>query len=228
MSPTRAASLAGLRDSAGCQVVLVTPDILGDYLPAADLHPAYPYLNLAHRSDYLRCCFMQRFGGGYADIKPVIADWRPHFARMEQRPEIWITGYPEVGPGGIANLYSSARTLGQPGPVVAMAWLRRKWLQAHHRRLVGCGAYICRPGTPLLNAWRDEVNRRLDRLLPLLQAHPARHPRDVPGMILEDGSLSQYPVPWSYLNGDLFQPLGLKHARHLSRDLPPPDFTDYL
>jgi len=227
LSDRRRANLAALRAGTGVEVVLVTPRNLHDFLPATQLHPAYVHLNLAHRSDYLRCYFMRRYGGGYSDIKRSTHNWQQYFDEIEANPQLWVVGYPEIGPGGIANLYSVSRQLGTPWAATAQAWLSRKWLQAHWRRLIGCGAYICRPGTPLLEAWWAEINLRLDRLLPALQAAPARYPRERAGEV-HDGAISAYPVPWTYLNGAILQPLFLRHVRHLSQTLPTPEFSDYL
>ena len=33
-----------------------------------EVHPAYEYLSLVHRSDYLRCELLHRYGGLYADL----------------------------------------------------------------------------------------------------------------------------------------------------------------
>lgn len=227
MPARRAESLDALRRGAGCEVVLVTAENLGDYIAPDQMHPAYPHLNLAHRSDYLRCWFMQRFGGGYSDIKPPGGDWSAAFDLVARRPDIWMAGYPEIGPGGIANLYDCAQVLGRPLPVQAGAWLRRKWIQAHWRGLIGICAFICRPDTPLTRAWWAGVNRRLDQLTPALRQHPARDPREKAGHVY-DGVPSAYPVPWTHINGAILHPLMLKHRRHLAQAVPTPDFSDYL
>ena len=69
MNETRLNGLNKLRSVSGCNVVLITPDNLNDFL-IEPLHPAYKYLSLVHRSDYLRAYFMHYHGGGYSDIKP--------------------------------------------------------------------------------------------------------------------------------------------------------------
>ena len=57
-------------------VLLVTPDDLAAYvLPEHPLHEAYEGLSFVHRSDYLRCYFLNFHGGGYADIKPFHTGW---------------------------------------------------------------------------------------------------------------------------------------------------------
>ncbi len=227
MSDRRAASLRNLHANAGCDVVLVTPDNLADFVAPDNLHPGYPHLSYVHRSDYLRAYFMRHFGGGYSDIKSPSAGWESAFAELEADPGIWVSGYRETGPSSIANLYAESTELGAPAPLRALAYLHRKWLQLHWRRLIGCGAYICRPETPLVEAWWRQVNARLDHMQPALQSHPARSPRDRPGAVVGD-QVSSYPVPWTHLNGAVFQPLCLRYVRHVSQGLPRPDLRDYL
>lgn len=227
MSPAREACLAALRRHSGCRVELITAAQVADFVPARDLHPAYRHLNLAHRADFLRCYAMLHHGGGYADIKPHHASWLPAFERLEADRHLWAVGYAEPGDGAISNMYTSSRQLGEPLPRQAAAWLHRKWLQARYRRLIGCCAFVFRPGTPFAEAWWREMNRRLDALLPALERTPARLPRERPGDLV-DGAPSRYPVPWTHIFGDIFHPLSGRHLSRLSTTLPPPQFHDYL
>ncbi|MCB1917354.1 MAG: hypothetical protein KDG52_16770 [Rhodocyclaceae bacterium] len=226
MSPARRRSLAAMA-ATGCEVSLVTAQNLHDFVSAEEIHPAYPYLNLAHRADYLRCHFMLRHGGGYADLKPVGASWQAAFERLDSDPALWAVGYPEIGPRGVANLYQSSLALDTGAATRARAWLQWKLLRRRHRQLIGLCAFVFRADTPLARSWWIELNRRLDRLLPALQANPARAPRERPGDLV-DGMPSRYPVPWTHLLGDIFHPLVARHHRHIDRSLPAPGFTDYL
>lgn len=66
-----------LTKNSGVEVKLITPKNLNNYLlPDFPLHPAYDYLSLVHKSDYLRCYFMHFHGGGYSDIKPNYKNWK--------------------------------------------------------------------------------------------------------------------------------------------------------
>ncbi|WP_417767367.1 hypothetical protein [Stappia sp.] len=226
LTENRRKGLAALRHHSGCEVVLIAADEVTDFIPARDLHPAYPHLNLAHRADFLRCYAMLRHGGGYADIKPHYHSWEPAFRQLDEDPAIWAAGYREPNPGAISNMYSSSCLLGESHDRRARAYLHRKWLQLHFRSLIGCCAFVFRPGTPFAQAWWDEMNRRLDKLLPALLEHPARHPREQPGD-MHDGKPSRYPVPWTYIFGDIFHVLGGRHRSRLSTRLPAPDFSDY-
>ena len=81
------------------------------------------------------------------------------------------------------------------------------------------------PAQPLHSAWRYLSAVHM-KLLPALEMHPARHTRDRTGRLI-DGDPSQYPVPWTYLLGDIFHPLSYRYRRQLNGDLPPPSFEDY-
>jgi len=61
--------LRTIRRNSGLPVVLVTPDNLLEYVP--DPHPAYPFLHLAHRADYLRCYLLHNYGGIYLDCDTI-------------------------------------------------------------------------------------------------------------------------------------------------------------
>ncbi len=50
------------------EVIVVTPENLRQYV---DPHPAYDYLSLNHRADYLRCWLLHRYGGIYLDMDTV-------------------------------------------------------------------------------------------------------------------------------------------------------------
>ena len=88
--------------------------------------------------------------------------------------------------------------------------------------LIGNCAYYFKPQTLFAGMWVKEVERRLDFLLPALRKHPPAHPRD------RAGTGSGYPVPWSFVLGDVFHPLTAVFFPLLSRRLPPPSFEDYL
>ena len=92
MSADRSAALQSLMLNIGCPVVLLTPDTLTNWvLPEHPLHPAYPYLSLTHKADYLRVYMMYHHGGGYTDIKRVTRNWRPLFEALlsSRRIALW-------------------------------------------------------------------------------------------------------------------------------------------
>jgi hypothetical protein len=206
--------------NAGVPVEFLTDDDVNRWVVTSEpLHPAWQYLSSIHRADYLRTYLMHHHGGGYADVKPTVSSWVPIFDLLDQG-DLLGAGYEEVGPHGVARLgvdFSGSR---YRRTLSANYW-RLRWLRRNYRKLLGNCAYVFFPGTDFTSAWFRELHRRLDVLLPALEAHPARGPRDKPGEMI-DGSRSRYPVPWSHILGDIFHPLTYRYRRRLSRDLPAP------
>lgn len=212
--------------STGLAPVLVTPANLDEWIsPGHALHPAYPFLSTVHRSDYLRAYVMHHHGGGYADIKPQGGSWLAAVERVERSPLLWGSGYREVRGGTVwlqnAPIMGRHHVLGLRVPklVASAATLT---MRAARPLLIGNCAYFFKPGSPMTRAWLTEVERRLDMMLPALERAPADNVR------ARLGDASGYPVPWSAIHGDVLQPLALRFAHRLSRDLPRPSFTDYL
>jgi hypothetical protein len=191
--------IQNMKDVTGCNVkVLYKDDIMKHILPEYPLHPAYEYLSETHKADYLRTYFMNFYGGGYADIKIQTESWIPSFEALE-KSEKWVCGYKEVGPEGIAY-----------GPVVDY------WYE-----LVGNGAYICKPQTPLTKEWYSEMLKVLDTKLEQLKRHPATYPQSC----AEDGS--GYPIQWNEMLGRIFHRVSFTYKEKLMTILPTPDFENY-
>lgn len=174
-------------------VVLVTPDNLSDYvLPDAPLHPAYEHLSLNHRSDYLRAYLMHHHGGGYSDVKVCRSSWEPAFEQIDGSPDLWTVGYPEVG----------SDRCGGRDPRLGHD------IRRHFSSLMGFGAFICRPQTPLTAEWLREVERRLDYYAGELSENPGDEYGDAPG----------YPIDWIELGIDIMGPLQLKYLNHIGQN----------
>ncbi|UIJ35540.1 hypothetical protein [Allobranchiibius sp. GilTou73] len=206
LTENRERGLASLREQhAGTdvQVRLVTPADLDQWLVEGHpLHPAYEFLSLNHRSDYLRAYLLHHHGGGYSDIKPTPRSWAPSFDLLEQHPESWALGYPELSSSLCAQL---------PG-----AYGR---LVKHHFPLfIGNSAFIYRSHTPMTASWLAALERDLDVAVDELRAHPGGMWGRTPG----------YPLRWGQLMADIGQPLQLKyHGRFLQDGRMQPGFVDY-
>ena len=196
LSPNRLAALESIRaaQSADVEVTLVTPDRLHEWeVAGSPIHPAYERLSLVHRSDYLRCYLMHHHGGGYTDIKHTAVDWRPFFGRLNADRSAWVLGYPEQSSREAAYMESP---LGRE--------IRRRYAE-----LAGNGAFICKPGTPLTTAWLDEVSARMDYYHRALERNPAIDPF---------GQAPGYPLPWTVLQAQVFQPLQLQYLDRVLLD----------
>lgn len=194
LTPGRRAGLDSMRaHNPDLELILVTPSNLDDYvLLDHPLHPAFAHLSLNHRSDYLRAYFMHHHGGGYSDIKQTDHGWTGALKALNDNPQSWAIGYPEV---------SSASCGGRDlklGPDI-----RRRYAS-----LIGCGTYFFRPNTPFTAEWLREVERRLDFYRDQLAATPGNMWGDNPG----------YPIGWIELGSDLFHPLQLKYLAHIAQD----------
>jgi len=187
MSENRRACLESIQlTNDDCNVTLVTPLNLPEYIvPGRPLHPAYELLSLNHRSDYLRAYLMHHYGGGYCDIKRVHSNWADAFDQVRDNPKIWMAGYRAP----------SSREVGGRDPKLGPELRRR------YRRLLGFGAFICRPRTPLTAEWLREVERRLDLYHRQLVENPGN----------DNGSNSGYPIAWIELGIDIIHPLQLKY-----------------
>lgn len=193
MTENRLNSMEILKQKSGVEIKLITPDNLSQYiLPHAPLHPAYEYLSLNHRSDYLRCYFMHHYGGGYSDIKACQHSWLPMFDKLANS-QSWLIGYPEkrkkdLGARNYPNL--------------------RKDMTKYVSQITGNGSYIFRKNTPLTTEWICEVHQRLDKYHDKLIKNPGNMWGDNEG----------YPIAWTELGGDIVHPLVFKYMKYTLKD----------
>lgn len=76
MGENRKQAFNGLVKNASCEVILITPSNLKGYiLPNHPLHPAYRYLSLRHKAQYLKYYFMHFYGGGFSSIQNTSDKW---------------------------------------------------------------------------------------------------------------------------------------------------------
>jgi hypothetical protein len=198
MSKNRKDCIQQLKNTTGCKVELITKETLNSYiLDRVPLHEAYNYLSETHKADYLRTYFMNFYGGGYSDIKKTTGSWKSSFDCMNNSDK-WICGYQEID-GGVAY---------EP--------LKDKW-----RELIGNGAYICKPNTPLTNEWYGDMMKLLDEKSVALKKNPAKFPQDS----AEKGT--GYPIEWNEMNGRIFHKLVYKYKEHVLQSLATPIFQNY-
>lgn len=230
LSSNRLRSIEASEQNMGVPIRLIDDDTLHKEILAdlgIQLHPAYYCLNLAHRADYLRALLMHFIGGGYSDIKYNSSSWLPYFDQLSSSPVYTGVGYREVSAAGVANIYSSSVILQDSKISKISKYIEYKSIKKKYRKLIGCCAFILKPNSEFTSEWWNELNRRLDLLHDLLMTNPCKlHPKERPGKIYS-GSISKYPVPWTYLLGDIFHPLCLKYSTSLLQTLPPPTFDDY-
>ena len=198
MSNDRKNCLSSLKKITECNVMLITPDNLDKYiLDEHPLHAGFKYLSETHKADYLRTYFMRHHGGGYADIKIPTGSWVESFNTLRNSNK-WMIGYKEVEGG------------------TSILTLTNKWYE-----LIGNGAYICKPNTPLVNEWYNEMLEVMDNKYKLLINNPSTFPQD------QLGSGSGYPIAWTELLGDIFHKYNFKYKDKCLNTLPIPIFDSY-
>ena len=208
ITENRKQSIEQLRITTEVNITVITKENLNEYiLPSDPLHPAYEYLSLVHKADYLRTYFMHFYGGGYTDIKKTTSTWKPAFD-MLYNSDKWINGYSEI-----ADKAKYPDGYGDDFKIIEYDW----------SVLLGNCCYICKPKTPLTQEWYNEMLELLNQKLELLKLHPALHPRDH-----YDLNGSKYPLYWEEMLGKIFHKVSFKYKDHLMNTLPMCSFTDYL
>ena len=212
MSPARTAAVKSIFRDTRTPVCFITDSSLKSWeLSDSPFHEALRYLSEVHRADYLRCYLMHHYGGGYTDIKPVLQPWRPHFDELMNSDALAL-GYAEISPAAVAQL---------PGELGDQ-------LRIHYAELIGYCSMVFKRKSALTQEWFDLTNQKLDAMLPLLQAHPAQHPMDQLGVTLPNGVVSDYPLRWTELGGNIFHPVILKYRNFvLKRESIKPQLHNY-
>jgi hypothetical protein len=191
MSTSRIECLQQLKETTQCNVILVTKQTLPQYiLPDHPLHPSYEYLSETHKADYLRTYFMNFHGGGYSDVKKTTGSWIQSFDNLN-KSDYWICGYKEIDGG------------------VAYTPLSSKW-----EELLGNGAYICKPQTPLTIEWYNAMIQLLDTKLEELKRNPSTSYSD------SKESGSGYPIEWNEMLGRIFHKISYQYKERLLNTLP--------
>jgi hypothetical protein len=209
MSNDRLNALSSIKNS-DLEVIFINGDALSSWLvDDAPLHPAYKYLSSVHKADYLRCYFMHHYGGAYSDIKILDQSWLSSYEELNNSNYL-VSGYKEL------SVLDTARGRG---------FMKDIWLASNFFRIIGCGAFICKPNTSFTTEWLKAVHKILDCKYDLLAANPAQNPRDHLSRQFINKHKSKYPLRWTEICGEVFHPLSLRYSRSILKNLPPPDFN---
>jgi hypothetical protein len=206
LTPNRIRCLETIKNT-GLELVYIDTTTLSNYIKEP-LHPGYQYLATHHKSDYLRCYFMHFYGGAYSDIKEINDSWLPALEELESNEDKWICGYPEIGDYGVPKLDDPINDI----------MVRKNW-----KKLIGNGAFICKPNTSLTIEWYSNLIKLMDSKLKELKIHPAKNIFETD----ENRKKSKYPLRWSEVQGMIFHPLIYKYQRHVLQTLPIFSLKDY-
>ena len=142
MSNDRHKALSSIQNT-NLKIIFINRDNLSSWvLENSPLHPAYKYLSSVHKADYLRCYFMHNYGGAYSDIKVIDDSWSLSYKEL-LNSEYLINGYREV------NCIETARGRGL---------IKDIWLALNFYKVIGNGAYICKPNTVFTKEWFEFNN----------------------------------------------------------------------
>jgi hypothetical protein len=151
---------------------------------------------------------MHHYGGGWADIKHTSADWRPQFAKLRSSNALAL-GYQEIA-DGIPHI---------KGPI-------GDELRANHKENIGLCAFMFKRYSVITSEWTQTLNSKLDSLLNLLRKNPATTPQDQLGLKKPDGTISQYPIEWAGILGEIFHPITYRcRGKILQQDIAPQFFN---
>ena len=193
------------------EVIFINKDNLSSWiLKNAPLHEAYKFLSAVHKADYLRCYFMHNYGGAYSDVKVIEDSWLPAYQELNDN-HFLINGFRE------RSCFDAARGRGL---------IKDLWLALNFYRIIGTNAYVCKPNTAFTKEWMASINNILDQKYELLTHNPAEHPRDFYCKKFDDGHVSNYPLRWTEICGEVFHPLCLKYSKEILKSLPAPAFHE--
>lgn len=210
LTENRVKCINSIKSVTGINILLITPNNLSEWI-VDPLHKGYEYLSSVHKADYLRCYFMHHHGGGYTDIKEQTGNWLESFRRLNISNNMITIGYQEVE-GGVArvkddDLYNE--------------------MSKNYKEMIGNGAYIFKPNTFLTKQWYHQLHSELDNKFEALKLNPASNHRDHTGLWLGNKH-STYPIEWSGILGQIFQPLAYAHRKYILQGLPTPVFYGYM
>lgn len=212
MSDNRKNSLQCIIDNSGCNVILVSPKNLKDFeIKSHPIHPAYEYLSLTHRSDYLRAYIMHHHGGGYSDIKYNKFNWTKYFDLLNNSSHVLFIGYQERQPQHIAS----------DDPKIIRSF----------NMLCGCGHFIFKPNTLFTSLWLNKINSILSLKISLLKKYPGHHhPRATTGGVHGTPGIhtdSKYPLGWNEILGKIIHPLMYNFKNQYLYSMPYPNLYFY-
>lgn len=207
LTARRKTNLKILEDRCGVELKFLQDKEIYEYeLSEYKFHEAYKYLSATAKSDYCRSYFMNFYGGAYCDIKRAEWDWSPYFDQLENSNH-WIVGY---------NISCDLDV------AVDLNDLEYQIMKDGWQQLIGAGAMICKPNTPLTQYWFKTMSDILDQKIDLLKEHPAKHVRDKLGWVTNSG----YPLRWAEIGPEIFMKSCYHFKDKLSYNLPCPELNE--
>ncbi len=198
MSENRKRGLASLQEVSKKKVILITPENLPQYVLPE--FPLHPAFELLSlvHRSDYLRCYFMHHHGG-------------GYADVKTFHQSWKEAFKKIRKN--ADKY----ILGYPevGGIAPVGGKLYDDLKFHMPLLIGNGAYICKSHTEFTSEWYQELHKRMDEYADPLQAFAKKQ-------------ITEYPVPYTYLLGQIFHPLSLKYHNRLLQDRKlMPDFKNY-
>jgi len=118
--------MATVRRNAKVPVILITPQNVAEYV--TEPHPAYEFLHLAHRADYLRCYLLHNYGGMYLDVDTICLRSLGELFDFIENSDTSAVGYDGSEWGELIGISDM-------GPFKPDSELTQLWFGALHGRL---------------------------------------------------------------------------------------------
>lgn len=231
MGPNRTKHLESMRAKSGCEVILITPDNLSEWIVPGknDIyenfdHDIYNNLSLYHKADYLKAYFAYFHASGYSDIKNCNYDWEKYFEQLESAEDMEVIGYPESG-GGVS----------QPKDAIALKYKNADALsgqmQKNKDKICGVCHYIFKePKSKIATLWRKRQFDILDFHRDTILTNPAQHYAHVAGKRIHGRHrgrnpvkiTNKYPLGWADLGGNSIHKIFYENKEITLRAMPGP------
>lgn len=198
MSHNRKKGLLSIREKAEVPVVLVTESNLNDFI--LENFPLHPAYNLLSlvHRSDYLRCYFMHHYGG-------------GYADVKTFHHSWKNAFRKL------RKKNDHYIIGYPevGGIAQVGGKLYDDLKFHMPLLIGNGAFICKSYTIFTSEWYRELHRRMDYYYDDL-------------VKFSNDEISDYPVPYTSMQGQIFHPLVLKHHKKVLRDKNlMPDFINY-
>lgn len=203
MSKQRQSCFESMKDNLNL-CLIGEKDLCKYELKSSPFHEGFEYLSRTHKSDYLRCYFMNFYGGCYSDIKMYNHNLDLNFKELRNSNEqIYGVGYSETRMQDVCPTSKHRRDF---------------------KNHIGNGCFIFKKNTFFTNLWLDKVNESLDSFLPNLKKYPGTN---FDRLVFGEKKGYDYPLKWADMQGNIFHPLVYKYKDNFLKNLKPPSFTNY-
>lgn len=193
MPPRRRECFENLARTTECEIICITPSNL-ELFVVPD-HPLHPAYSYLSETHKADYlrCYLMHFYGGGYTDIKLQSGSWKQAFDDLKTSDAWINGYPVMH-----------------GHTIDAC--KHDWTN-----VVGCSALLCKANTEFTREWYSQLLHVLDTKVEELKRNPARHPQAA------KWDHQGYPLEWSEILGDIYQPLCLKYKDKILKTLPSPN-----